>query len=284
MDGVTINPFSLFTDDGVRIDAGYLAGVQDLCVVLGHGFTGSWHRPNTRRIAGVFGRFASVIAIDFRGHGRSGGLSTVGDREIFDIDAAVRNARDRGHERVAVVGFSMGAAAAVRHAALLGGVDAIVSVSAPTRWYYRETRPMRQVHWAVENRIGRAGVRYTKRTRVSPVGWQPIPAEPQAVADRIAPTPLLVVHGDADPYMPVEHAEKLYAAAREPKELWIEKGYGHAESAATPDLISRIGAWLVRTAASPSPPPDPAAIGLPVRARHGPTTGFSTARRVVPPA
>ena len=56
--------------------------------------------------------------------------------------------------------------------------------------------------------------------------------------------PLLVVHGDADHYFPVEHAEQLFAAANEPKELWIEPGFGHAEAAVTPDLLDRIGRWL----------------------------------------
>jgi fermentation-respiration switch protein FrsA (DUF1100 family) len=64
------------------------------------------------------------------------------------------------------------------------------------------------------------------------------------VAGRIAPTPLLIVHGDADGYFPLEHAEKLYAAANEPKDLWVEAGFGHAENAAPDDLVRRIGAWL----------------------------------------
>ena len=50
------------------------------------------------------------------------------------------------------------------------------------------------------------------------------------LAARIAPVPLLVVHGDADHYFPVEHAEHLFAAAGEPKELWLEPGFGHAEN------------------------------------------------------
>jgi len=44
----------------------------------------------------------------------------------------------------------------------------------------------------------------------------------------------------------VEHGEALYAAAAEPKELWIEPGFGHAENAATPELLARIADWLLR--------------------------------------
>jgi fermentation-respiration switch protein FrsA (DUF1100 family) len=61
----------------------------------------------------------------------------------------------------------------------------------------------------------------------------------------ISPVPLLVVHGDADHYFPVEHGERLYQAAREPKEYWLEPGFGHAENAATPELLTRIRDWVL---------------------------------------
>jgi pimeloyl-ACP methyl ester carboxylesterase len=234
---------TLFAADGVRLEAGHLSAGDGLCMVLAHGFTGSWRQPAHRRIALALNRYGGVLALDFRGHGRSGGLSTVGDLEVLDVEAAVQYARELGYERVAVVGFSMGGAVAVRHAALRGGVDAVVSVSAPARWYYRGTTPMRQVHWAIERPSGRLITRLVRRTRIAAEGWDPVPEAPYEVAGRISPVPLLVVHGDADRYFPVEHAEQLYGAARDPRELWIEPAFGHAEVAATPSLILRIGDW-----------------------------------------
>ena len=68
---------------------------------------------------------------------------------------AVAYARQLGYARVAAVGFSMGASIVLRHAGLIGGVDAVVSVSGPGRWYYRGTKRMRQVHWAIEHGLGR---------------------------------------------------------------------------------------------------------------------------------
>ncbi len=234
------------TKDGVRIDAAHTPsrGEPDLGIVLAHGFTGSWREATTRRIAHVLSGFGGVVAFDFRGHGRSGGLSTVGDEEVLDLDAAVRHARSVGYTHVATVGFSMGAAIAVRHAALHRGTDAVVAVSGPARWYYRGTRPMRQVHWAIERASGRLVARVAKRTRIKVGQWDPVPLAPHEAAGLISPTPLLVVHGDADRFFPLEHAHQIFDAAREPKELWIEEGYGHAESAATPDLIRRIGRWI----------------------------------------
>ncbi|GAA2808340.1 alpha/beta hydrolase [Nonomuraea dietziae] len=126
-------PVMLRTDDGVRIDAAHTPsrGRGDLGIVVAHGFTGSWRDRTARRIVHVLSGFGGVVAFDFRGHGHSGGETTVGDLEVLDLDAAVRHARIIGYSCVAVVGFSMGAAVAVRHAALYRGVDAVAAVSGP---------------------------------------------------------------------------------------------------------------------------------------------------------
>jgi pimeloyl-ACP methyl ester carboxylesterase len=235
---------TLVTEDGVPIDAAHLPGTSDLAIVVAHGFTLSWQRPNVWRIANRFNRLAGVVIFDFRGHGRSGGLSTLGDHEIKDLDVAVAYARELGYKRIAVVGFSMGASIVLRHAGLIGGVDAVVSVSGPGRWYYRGTERMRRVHMAVEHRVGRLVTKRLLNTRVSPVGWKPVPVPPAEAAAQISPVPLLIVHGDKDPYFPPEHPRQLYMAAREPKELWLLPGMGHAEAACSQDLVDRIGRWV----------------------------------------
>ena len=55
-----------------------------------------------------------------------------------------------------------------------------------------------------------------------PVSWLfPNDNSPLKVIDRISPLPLLIVHAAGDPIVPVQHARRLFAAAREPKALWI---------------------------------------------------------------
>ena len=176
-------------------------------------------------------------------------------------------AAELGYERTATVGFSMGASVVVRHAGLRDtaaesaavrastAIDAVapaavVAISGPARWYYRGTPAMRRAHWVIERPMGRLVGRFALRTRIGANGWNPIPEAPHEVAGRISPVPLLVVHGDADHYFPVEHAEQLYAAAKEPKELWLEPGFGHAENAAPPELLQRVATWIT-TAVAP---------------------------------
>ena len=236
---------TLVTEDGVPIDAVHMPGPPDLAVVMAHGFTQSWQKPMVWQVARRFNLNAGVVTFDFRGHGRSGGLSTLGDKEINDLDVAVHYARELGYQRVATVGFSMGASVVLRQAALRHGVDAAVSVSGPGRWFYRGTEAMRKVHFVAEKRLGRMIARQFLHTRIDPHGWPtPDPLPPADAAQRVSPTPLLIVHGDKDPFFPEDHARQLYAAAREPKELWLVPGFGHAERATDDALIDRIAAWV----------------------------------------
>jgi pimeloyl-ACP methyl ester carboxylesterase len=240
---------TLSTDDGERLAAVHVAGPDSerpLAVVVAHGFTLSTRHVGVRTVLSALSQHAGVIGFDFRGHGGSTGHSTVGHREVLDLDAAVAQARRLGYSDVVTCGWSMGGSVVLRHAALHGGVDAVISVSALSRWFYKDTKPMRRVHWAIETRLGRLVARRALRTRISPDGWDldAPPESPVEVVPRISPIPVLFVHGDRDHYFPVDHPHALYDAANEPRELWIVEGFGHAETAATPDLLDRIGAFL----------------------------------------
>ncbi len=256
------------TSDRIRLSGVHLpyegerTHALDLGFVLGHGFTASTRRPTVRRIAARLARHGGVVAVDFRGHGLSAGRSTAGDAEVLDVDAAVAYGRRLGYRRVATVGFSMGGAVMVRHAggattarglAPVEPVDAVVSVSAPSRWYIRDTLPMRRVHWLLESRSGRLVSAAVLRTRIGGQ-WVDVPESPVRAAARIPPTPLLVVHGDRDAFFGPEHGRALAGAAGWPggaAELWEVAGFGHAEGAATPALVDRIGRWAAVATHSP---------------------------------
>jgi len=241
------------TLDGVSL-AGlhWDAGLRDIGCVVAHGFTGSSKDPNVQTISrALVGHGFGVLAIDFRGHGSSGGLSTVGADEIHDIAAAVDWLRGHGYEHVAVLGWSMGGSSVLRYAGLGGDADAVVSVSSPGRWFERGTRPMRIVHWLCETRTGRLVLRVGRGTRLAGKSWVVIPEAPHEVVGGIAPTPLLIVHGDADHYFGVDHFELLSSAAPDAA-LWLEEGMGHAETATTPDLVDRIAGWVQRACDDPA--------------------------------
>lgn len=91
---------------------------------------------------------------------------------------------------------------------------------------------------------GRLVGRYGFRTRIATADWDPVPLSPVAAVPLIAPAPLLLVHGDRDPYFPLDHPRMLAEAAGPGgAELWLERGMGHAENAADDALLARIADW-----------------------------------------
>lgn len=230
--------------DGVPLAGVHVpAPPSAVAFVLAHGFTNDTGRPSTRAVIGQLAGHGAVIALDFRGHGRSGGRSSVGRDEVLDLDAAVRLARDAGHRRVAVVGFSMGGAVALRHAAVgADRPDAVVAVSAPSRWYIRESTAMRRVHWLLESPLGpRVGGFFGVRLGTP---WPTVPPTPLETVAGIAPIPLLIVHGTADRYFNPTHALALHRASGGAGPLWVENGMGHAESGASAELLDRLADWV----------------------------------------
>lgn len=245
----TVERLELRTADGERLVGVHVPGGDPLDplalgVVVAHGFTGHMGKPGLRAVVHGLAPHAGLVVNDFRGHGRSSGVSTLGDREIHDVEAGVREAKARGYRAVVTMGWSMGGAVVIRHAAQMGGVDAVVSISATSRWFVRDTRPMRRVHRMVETRSGRLVTRLVFGTRISGSAWVVVPDPPVDVVGRISPIPLLLVHGDRDPYFTLDHPRALFEAAREPREFWELAGYGHAEAAADAALLTRLGQHL----------------------------------------
>ena len=255
-------PLALMSQDGVALAAMHLRHPSSsTAVVVAHGFGGAHDQERVERIASILSEDASVVAVTQRGHGASAGMTTLGHREPMDVEAAAAWAREAGYERVVTMGFSMGAAVVLRHAALLGpgSSDAVIAVSGPAYWYYRGTTPMRWLHRGISTPAGRAYIRTALGTRVDPTPWpEPPPLPPTEAAARVREhgIDLLIVHGDADGFFPLDHPRALHEAAPG-SELWIEPGFGHAEGAIEEDLVRRMGAWAVR----PGGPAEPTGSG-----------------------
>ena len=78
------------------------------------------------------------------------------------------------------------------------------------------------------------------------IGVTPARIAPRQVIARVAPRPLLIIHGDADQLIPLAQARQLFAAARAPKELEIVSGAGHClcRLVAPEPYEKRVTQWL----------------------------------------
>lgn len=249
------------TRDGVALAGMYLPGPAQgsaAAVLLLPGLAATATKPRYAYLAEELAREVAVLAVDPRGHGRSAGRSTLGATEVHDVRAGVAWLRARGHRWVGVLGFSMGAAAALRAiaAAPPGFADAVCAVSAPAVWRPATTPGLAVLDVLAGTPAGRAAARMLMRVRVAP-RW-PAPPPPLAVVARVAPTPLLVVHGTDDHLFGPHQGALLAARASAPVTLWQETPFGHAEDGLTPPFVRRLRVALEqvrRTGRWPAVPP-----------------------------
>jgi pimeloyl-ACP methyl ester carboxylesterase len=217
----------LVASDGVRL-RGRQWGTrrpEGVAIVLVHGFAASSADEKVVAVAEALADTGhTVLSVDSRGHGDSGGAVTFGDAERLDVGAAVTAA---GPGPVILVGASMGAIGALRHA-VAGDEHAIVgvvTVSCPARW--KLPRNARGVASALLTHTppGRWAARRYLGVRIAEPG--PRPAPPIELVPEVR-VPLALIHGRADPFIPVADAELLAAAARHPRRLELVDRMGHA--------------------------------------------------------
>lgn len=260
---------TLTAADGTEISAETF-GDGRYTFVLSHGFTGSRMRPALRLNAEWFSQAGRVVLFDQRGHAESKGKCSFGLNEPMDLDAAVAWARELSDRPVVTVGFSMGAASAVRHAALSQNVgvgtpidarlpieqapDATIIIGGVAQWYYQGTEVMQQLHRLSSSPWGRLLIKWRRKVTLDLHAWAPmgsprelLPIDPTEAASHVR-RPFLVVQGELDHYFPVDHGQRLHAAAVQGgnthTELWVEPGMGHAERATSEALIRRMIAWV----------------------------------------
>lgn len=223
--------------DGVRLHGWFLPARSQACatVLFLHG--------NAENISTHIGsvywmpaRGFNVFLPDYSGYGASDGLPTQKGMQL-DVEGAMRHLLSRGDidtNRLIVFGQSLGGATAIyyvantphrNHIRLL----AIDSAFSSYRDIAREKLGEFWLTWLFQ---------WPFALTVSD-DYRPLSAVPQ-----IAPIPLLLMHGDSDVVVPIAHGERLYQAAREPKEFWRIEGAGHLQILNNKAQQERFAAYL----------------------------------------
>lgn len=186
----------------------------------------------------------NILIFEYYGHGTEVGTPvTLGYREMEDFMGAVEYAIQRAPgTRLGVVAYSMGAAVAIMCCAHDSRVEAIVADSAfATHSSVVDYNVRRALHlpsapfaWLADYLLGwRAGYHFRQ-------------VEPLRDIAHIAPRPILIIHGGKDSIVDPHDAPLLYAAAQEPKELWIEPEADHcgAYFVDRPAYVQRVVAFF----------------------------------------
>lgn len=241
--GLEFEPVRFTTADGFTLSGWLIPAARETrtAVIVLHGFSG--HRlPELASVVPWLAERHHVLQFDFRGHGESDpGAITLGSHERRDVAAAVAFLESRGLGPVALFGISMGAAIAIVSAPELP-VAAVVADAAFAEIHHPIASRMRQVGYPLAA-IGSRLIVAAASLRVGSRLLAPI----HAVA-RIAPRALLLIAPRDDQLISWRQSVRLYEAAREPKELWVVDGAGHAEAyAVAPEAYrSRVLGFLER--------------------------------------
>lgn len=222
---------------------GWVPDPREAILVL-HGYSGSIV-PDLVEYAPLLRGTANVLGIDFRGHGGSDDApTTFGMHEVEDVAGALAWLGERGIARVALFGTSMGGMTALASVAVLGDgrlasadldpdapaapgppprplvVGVVADSVAPELAVVVASRLRLPLGRAIANR---AFARAARMLRGDPRDTQPI-----RVIGLLEDVPLLLVHGGADPTVPLADAGRLVAAAPPGTRHLVVPAAGHA--------------------------------------------------------
>lgn len=248
---------TLTARDGIRLHAWLFAAPTPApTVIVCHGHGANKH--SVLPIANFLAPRYNVLLLDIRGHGESEGTyTTIGFEERLDVHAAVDEIARRFVGPIAVLGISMGAAIALLAAAEDDRIAAVVADSpyARLRWVVAEAARRRGYPRLAASFAAFAGCGATALRLRSPMAA----FDPIQVVHRIAPRPILFMHGEEDDVIALSHARLLFARAEQPKDLWILDGLAHCrglESACEAyqtRILDFLGRWLEMPSEVPSP-------------------------------
>jgi len=170
----------------------------------------------------------AVLIFNFRGTGASGGnLDMPGwTRDLKAVIDYLYALPQLDNTYLSLLGFSGGAAVSVYLAAEDKRVSSVVACACPAEFdlftgddnpqslidHFREIGAIRDDAFPTSAQEWIRGFEIVK-----PIDY----------INRIAPRPLLLVHGSQDETVDISHARRLYAKAGQPKQLAIVEGAGH---------------------------------------------------------
>lgn len=164
----------------------------------------------------------NVFLPDYRGYGLSEGSPTLAGAQ-HDIDSSMAyllQRKDIDADRIVILAQSLGGALSiynVAHSPYRAKIRALISESAFSQYrgIVREKLDSFWLTWPLQWPLS-----FTIDDDYSPL----------PLVNKISPIPLLIIHGDKDPVVPLAHGQALFAAAGQPKEMWVVKGGGHIEA------------------------------------------------------
>lgn len=220
--GLEYENVSFITSDEIKIKGWLITSKKaNGTVVIGHGYP--FDKGNILPVVKFLFPGYNLLLYDHRYFGESSGLiTTVGVREVKDVEAAVNFVKEKfgKEEPIALYGFSLSASAMLM---AKQEVKAIIADSS-----YANLENMIKQVYAIFGPLKFPLVKITNLLSIIFLRVNPKKVSP-ALAVKNSNVPILVIHGEKDSQIPVENAYIL-KASNPNIELWIVKGADHGEA------------------------------------------------------
>jgi dipeptidyl aminopeptidase/acylaminoacyl peptidase len=218
--------------DNIILDGRFFRGDRPSLVILasGYGDTQDQMLPIAKFLHDAgFG----VLTFNSRARIPSGGqyvtLGVLEQQDLISLVRYVAGRKDVDANRIGILGISMGGATAILAAAKDKRIRAVVDDSgfsdAPRviaasfeQFIHLPAFPFAPITVSIANL--RAGIDVNQVRPVDVIG-------------EISPRPLLVIHEKDDLVVPADNSLRNFAAARQPKELWLVPGAEHGKAHTT---------------------------------------------------
>jgi uncharacterized protein len=241
-----LRPISFSSPGSRHIAAWYVPSYNRAAIILVHG-TGADRSAllHETRVLGVasFG----VLALDLPGQGQSDGKSTWGVEARQAIVAAgdwLSQQADVDANRIGALGMSMGAYVLTQAATTDPQLHALILAGCPTDVAEQTRVAFSKWGWFSE----------IPAYLALHASGMPLDMRPVNIMRAIAPRPVLLIGGELDHIVPAYMTRQLFAAAGDPKEIWIVPGAHHADYAliAPKEYDARIVDFFSRTLLAPA--------------------------------
>jgi len=206
--------------DGNTIAAWYAPSKNRAAVLVTHG-TNDDRSSMLAQVRFLAGAGFGVLAFDWPGLGASSGAIRWNSGAQLALAAAVdwlSARRDVDEDKIGGLGFSMGGVMLVRFASADQRLRALVLEGTPPSfddyvvYHYAQWGPLSE--WPARLALWNSDLLDEALA-------------PNRMIGKIAPRPVFLIGGDRDTEVPAAQVRELYAAAREPKSLWIVRGAQH---------------------------------------------------------
>lgn len=226
--GMAYDDVTVTTADGLKLVGWFVPSTNGASVLLVHGYKDQ--RASMLKVADVLHRHGyGMLILSVRAHDRSDGeLITFGHYEMQDLDAwyaleAAHTGVDRSE--IGLFGVSMGGSLAIEYASRNPNIAAIVADSAFSSLHDTVDTSVKFFTGLPPFPFAPLILFWTEHES----GYDATEIDAKRWVPSISPRPILLMQGGADVVVSPESGERLFRAAREPKELWYEPDVGHAQ-------------------------------------------------------